>query len=84
MIAKILDVAQKMNSTFLNFKKVESSFGSLKLKMKSWFQFKKNQNILTKLEISNECILTFAILSKVSQEYSMKFYNFDTKIEYQK
>ena len=52
--------------------------------MKSSIQFKKIQKILTKFENSNECILTFAILSKVSQENLIKFYNFDTKIEYQK
>ena len=52
--------------------------------MKSSIQFKKIQKILTKFENSNGCILTFAILSKVSQENLIKFYNFDTKIEYQK
>ena len=52
--------------------------------MKSLIQFKKIQKILTKFENSSECILTFAILSRVSQENLKKFYNFDTKIEYQK
>ena len=59
---------------------MKSSFGVLKLKMKSSFQFKNNQKILTKFENSNECILTFAILSKVSQENLMKFYNFVKKL----